>query len=85
MEYVAEKARHSLEQLHEVLRLVERKDSAALPARAAFQYGLASYLALQNMLDVANDHQLVDRLLGMEGREFRNWLGAIASEGSVTG
>ena len=105
LEYVAEKARHSLEHLHEVLRLTEEHARGGLSrpeapngtavspmhgslltsTRAAFHYGLVAYLALENMLNLANDHNLVDRLLHMSTTEFRSWLEAVGAEGSVTG
>ena len=55
------------------------------PAQHAFHYGLVGYLALFNLLALANDHNLVERLLRMSRDEFTEWLERIAAEGSVTG
>jgi len=44
-----------------------------------------AYLALNNMLTLAGDHQVVTRLLAMPADELDRWLDAVDSEGSVTG
>jgi hypothetical protein len=62
-----------------------KKDGLVSPAWAAFRYGLVSFLALQNMLSLANDAELPDRLADMSYEEFRGWLHGVSSEGSVTG
>jgi hypothetical protein len=62
-----------------------RRDGLASAARAAFYYGLVSYLALQNMLSLANDHDLLGRLMAMPAPDFSRWLEVITAEGSVTG
>jgi hypothetical protein len=62
-----------------------KEDGLLSPAWNAFSYGLTSYLALQNMLDLANDHELVQHLLSMTHGEFVGWLNRVASEGSVAG
>ena len=85
--YVGEKLRHSLEQLHDLLRLTEQTDATSLAssAQAAFHYGLVAYLALENMLNLANDTNLIRRLPTMSRGEFLRWLDAIEAEGSATG
>jgi hypothetical protein len=105
LEYVAEKMRHSLEQLHGLLAWIEKhvpddmpppagahgggfstkRDGLVSPARGAFYYGLVSYLALQNMLSLANDHEFLGRLVAMSPQDFSRWLEVIEAEGSVTG
>lgn len=105
LEYVGEKMRHSLEQLHEVLTWIEmhvpnslpqpagargsafssKQDGLVSPARGAFNYGLVAYLALHNMLNLANDHDLAGQLLAMSAQDFYRWIDVIEAEGSVTG
>lgn len=55
------------------------------PSGNAFHYGLVAYLALHNLLALANDHQLVERLLKLSTDDFEEWLDRIREEGSVTG
>ncbi len=105
LDYVAEKMRHSLEQLHGLLVWAgkyvpddlpqpqtargscfsTKRDGLVSPALGAFNYGLVAYLALQNMLSLANDYELIGRLVAMSTRDFCRWLDVIESEGSVTG
>ena len=62
------------------------KDDALLaPAWAAFRYGLISYLALNNMLGLAGQPDLLEHVATMPHQEFRRWLMGVSSEGSVTG
>jgi len=51
----------------------------------AFRQATVSYLALEDMLGLANDTGLFDGLLAMSDEDFRLWLHRIASEGSETG
>jgi len=62
-----------------------KHDSLVSPAWTSFRYGVVAYLALENMLGLANDNDLFDRLLAMSRDDFRLWLDRIASEGSETG
>jgi hypothetical protein len=62
-----------------------KEDGLLSPAWTAFRYGLISYLALQNMLSLAGESEIVDRLSAMSSAEFRGWLHGVTSEGSVTG
>lgn len=55
------------------------------PAQYAFHYGLVAYLALRNLLALANDLHLVERLAQLSDDEFAEWLNRIREEGSVTG
>ena len=88
LEYVAEKLRRSLECLHE-LHGQARGTAAGKggPERAvgsAFYYAAVAYLALHNMLALADPPEFSDRLLGMSRSEFDDWLDVIDREGSVT-
>ena len=51
----------------------------------AFRSGIVGYLALNNMLALANEHDLDDRLLAYSRDEFKEWLDRIDQAGSVTG
>jgi hypothetical protein len=83
--YVAEKSRHALEQIHIVYRSIDDSPGARPSAQAAFHYALVSYLALNNMLSLAGDHRVVERLLAMSTDDLNRWLDAVDAEGSVTG
>ena len=83
--YIAEKSRHAIEQIHTVYRLISDTDGARAAAQAAFHYALVSYLALNNMLSLAGDHHVVERLLAMSPKELSKWLDVIDAEGSVVG
>ncbi|HJW74083.1 MAG TPA: hypothetical protein VJ787_00225 [Thermoleophilia bacterium] len=83
--YVAEKSRRALEQIHVAYRSVGDGTGDRGAAQAAFHYSLVSYLALNNMLSLAADHGVVERLLTMSPVELGKWLDAIDAEGSVTG
>jgi len=61
-----------------------KTSSVLFPAQAAFYYALVSFLALNNLLAIANDPDLPDRLLTMSHDDFESWLERIISEGSVT-
>jgi hypothetical protein len=54
-------------------------------ARAAFHYGLVSYLALKNMLAASNASLFGERLAAMPRTAFEQWLDAVDAGGSVTG
>jgi hypothetical protein len=54
-------------------------------ARYAFRSAVVGYLALQNMLALASDHDLDERLLAYSRSEFKEWLDRIDQAGSVTG
>lgn len=53
--------------------------------RAVLHYAVVDYLALNNLLALANSPDLVDQLLGMSRDEFREWLDRIEREGLVAG
>ncbi|MHB1342702.1 MAG: hypothetical protein ACYC5F_11140 [Thermoleophilia bacterium] len=105
LDYVAEKARSGIEQLHRLLASIDalapsdlpqpagvagttflsRADSLRGPAHAAFHYAIVSYLALNNMLHLANDRRHLESLSSMSWGELDKWLDVIDREGSVTG
>ena len=82
LEYVAEKLRNSVAAIHQVLAAAEDTD-ANDPAKAeslrllrlnsslAFRYGVTSYLALMNMLALANDKDVFERLANYSKEEFK--------------
>ena len=92
LEYVAEKLAQTLRDLHRVLR-AERADASGAPAgapgrdlRPAFMHALVAYLALGNLLALAEDPgALTERLVGYTAAEFEDWPGRIARASSVTG
>ena len=100
LDYVAEKFRHNLEALHSLILEIRRrvpddllvdecasvKEEYLLPtALYAFRSAIVGYLALKNMLALASDNDLGDRLLGYSRDEFKEWLDRIDQAGSVTG
>ena len=96
LDYVAEKLRKSVEASHQVLNTIgrinqnaptdaEQVKSLQMHALLAFQYGLTSYLALMNMLALANESNVFERLAHYSREEFRDWLSRIQQQGSVTG
>ena len=86
LEYVQEKLGRSLQKLHALSRSLASADEATrLHSEHAFHYGLVAYLALINMLALANDADLADRLLTYNRSEFDDWLRRIEAGGSVTG
>lgn len=62
-----------------------KNDSILAPCHSSFSAGLVAFLALYNMLDLANQPNLVERLLEMESGKFNDWLTRIEEEGSIHG
>ncbi len=61
------------------------KDESVLSScHNAFRYAVISYLALNNLLGLANDNDIFQRLLEMRREDFSRWLDNIEREGSVT-
>jgi len=91
--YVAEKFRHCLEGQRRVISRIEaaakkgtdRDEMLAFQAKYAFHSALVGYLALHNMLALANEHDITERLLRYSEDDFTEWLNRIDTEGSVTG
>lgn len=59
-------------------------DRLLATAMLAFHYALVSYLALYNMLHLANVPGLPERLAATGHTQFREWLSRVTAEGSVT-
>jgi hypothetical protein len=92
-------AMHSL--IHEIRHRLPQDPSAAAPsslppasvaeesllptALYAFRSAVVGHLALNNMLALASDNDLDDRLLAYSRDEFKEWLDRIDHAGSVTG
>ena len=87
LDYVREKIANSLRTLHGIAQTAAGLGSADLERQVwnAFYYELVGFLALSNMLALANDHGLVDRLLAHNAEEFDDWIRRIEAEGSVVG
>jgi len=62
-----------------------KRDGILAPLHAAFRYELTGFLALANMLVVANEASLSEQLLEMTPDVFRSWLDRVTGEGSVLG
>jgi|SRR5579883_842769 len=62
-----------------------KDDSVLSPCYASFRFGLTAFLALHNMLDIANEKDVFKKLLQMGLDEFESWLGRIEAEGSIHG
>jgi len=85
LDYVAEKLRRSLELTHLVFGSADAPADRRSPGWAAVRYGVVAFLALHNMLAMANDESLFDRLLALPAEDFGNWLDTVEGAGSVSG
>lgn len=61
-----------------------KRGSILSPCYSAFRYAVISYLALNNLLALANEQDVFERLLAMPRADFDRWLDDIDREGSVT-
>jgi hypothetical protein len=61
-----------------------KDDSVLGSCYSAFRCAVISYLALKNLLGMANDNGIFERLLEMHSEDFSRWLDGIDREGSVT-
>lgn len=87
LEYVAEKLRHAIEATHHLLRHLRKlagSETAVFDATYAFQSQLTAFLALNNLLALANEKGFFDRLEGYTDQQFKDWLDRISQQGSVT-
>jgi len=82
LDYVAEKLRRALEELHGWLSGAGREEGSA---QHGFYNGLVAYLALKNFLGLVRDPKLVERLAGYSRDDFSDWLDRVDAEGSVRG
>jgi len=62
-----------------------KRDAILSPVYAAFRYELTGFLALTNMLALANEPSLIEQLLAMDSSAFRQWVERVEHEGSVVG
>jgi hypothetical protein len=87
LEYVAEKFRRSLEATHHLLTDLHKAGGTEMlfiSARYSFTCQLTGYLALNNLLALANDNALPQRLEAYTPEQFKEWLDRIDQQGSVT-
>ena len=91
LDYVQHKPVYGLEVHHRLLRtlaeaVAKDADSADIvgQARHSFYYQLVAFLALSNMLALANDSDLVERLEAYSPAEFRDWIQRIERESTVS-
>jgi len=93
LDYVAEKLRRSLELTHYLIHSLNNLEGPSQSAldpllyqtSGAFQYQLTSYLALKNMLALANEKDFFERLEFLSNEDFKEWFDRIDQQGSVTG
>lgn len=89
LEYVAEKLDTALTELHRAAKArsgVIDDSREGHDLRSAFMHALVAYLALGNMLALAEDPgALTERLLAFTHEEFDAWLRHVAQGSSVTG
>jgi len=63
----------------------EDKDKMLSQARGSLRYQLTGYLALKNMLALAKDQGLFQRLERFSYDDFHDWLDRIDQQGTTTG
>ena len=93
LDYVAEKLRRSLELTHHLINSLNnlegpsqrQLDPLLSQSCGAFRYQLTSYLALKNMLALANEKGFFERMEFRSTEDFQDWLDRIDQQGSVTG
>lgn len=92
LQYVSGKIEGSLADLQTAIVTIEKvvsdsnsKDLLLLSAKSAFQQELVAFLAIQNLLSIANNPSLLQRLLALSREDFEEWLEQTRNEGSVTG
>ena len=60
-------------------------DGLLSPLFSSFRYSLTSLLALHNLLGIANNQNIFEKLLSYKEEDFNKWLDRIESEGSING
>lgn len=86
LEYVVEKLAATLGDLHRAVSAAQATGGAGAAVHAAFVHALVAYLALGNMLAVAEDPgALATRLLALSLEDFEDWRWRVGQEMSVTG
>jgi hypothetical protein len=91
LDYVAEKLRRAIETTQFLSRTInaskqsdaEQKEKMASYTMATFRYQLTAYLALKNLLALAGDQSLFERLLKYSTTDFTAWINKIDHEGSL--
>ena len=86
LEYVAEKLRASLEQLHGALASAQ-DESMQMTLHAAFHYAVVAFVALWCTVDDWGHDMVgvVARLRAMNRATFQQWLDLAEQDGSVLG
>ena len=84
LSYVAEKLRHCLEGLQSCHGRASDDSGQRIDLWGPFNYALTAYLALHNVLKMAEDGKAAEKLLCLPGEEFRSWLDSVAHKGSLT-
>jgi hypothetical protein len=87
LEYVAEKLASTLSDLHRAFSaLADDASGARRGVVAGFTHALVAWLALGNMLALAEDPAaLAGRLLALPSHEFEEWRWRVGQGASVTG
>jgi len=98
LDYVSEKLRFCIESLHETIRSIKKAiretgssepsakaDILLVPAWSSFRYAVTAFFALHNILALANDQGIFDRLLDYSREDFHDWLTNLEKEGLVSG
>ncbi|MCL5029778.1 MAG: hypothetical protein M1480_12270 [Bacteroidetes bacterium] len=62
-----------------------KADGLLSPLFSSFRYSLTSFLALHNLLGIANNQNIFEKLLNFTEEDFNKWLERIESEGSING
>lgn len=85
LDYVGEKLRTSLEQLHLLVSKLSPSENASL--HLAFYNSVVAYTALYVMLADWNSDMpgLVERLTAMNDADFETWLDLVCEDGDVLG
>ena len=80
--------------IHDDLKLINpinnnlyspKNDGLLSPLYSSFRYSLTSLLALHNMIGIANNQNIFEKLLSYNEEDFNHWLERIESEGSTNG
>ncbi len=82
--YVGEKLANSLRAIHAGHALAPGNHDVTAQFRRAFHYAFVAFLALHNILALA-DLDREPQLLALSTDDFSDWLANIEREGSVTG
>ena len=84
LSYIAEKLRYCLEGLHSRHTQASDDPGQRSDLWGPFNYALTAYLALHNLLKLAEDGKAAGNLLSLSSEEFRSWLDSVERKGSLT-